>query len=259
MTTGDPQVLYRYRHLQGEHREWTKRILIDSVLYFAKPSTLNDPFDCRVHFRPSVSRKELRRKHSVLVSKHVPQLNRAQRRAKVAADFKSTDPGALLSYMTRQLQGKVDGTGILSLSATGSNILLWSHYAAGHKGLCLKFAATKHTPFFGCAQQVDYTPSYPAVDLLSDSPEQQFKLFLLTKAIDWKYEEEWRIIDHDGGPGNKVFPEESLIGVTFGARMEPDDREAVIEWLEARNDTVQLYQASVAPDSFSLEIEPFRP
>ena len=75
MTSEDPRVLYRYRHLQGEHREWTKRILTDSVLHFAKPSLFNDPFDCKVHFRPSFSREELKQKYVDLVKKNIPELN----------------------------------------------------------------------------------------------------------------------------------------------------------------------------------------
>jgi len=158
--------------------------------------------------------------------------------------------------MTSQLQAKVNKTGVLCLSATDSNILLWSHYAAGHKGLCLKFAATKYTPFFSLAQCVDYSQEYPQIDLLA-SPEEQVNAFLRTKAIDWKYEEEWRIIDHDKGPGNQVFPEEMLVGVIFGVLMKEEDKEAVNTWLQERKHPVPLYQASVASDSFSLRIDPY--
>lgn len=259
MTSEGPKVLYRYRHLQGEYREWTKRILTDSVLHFARPSAFNDPFDCKVHFRPSVSREELKRKHVDLVRRYMPELNRAQLRAKVASDLKSFDPEKFLAQMTSGLQDAIDGLGVLSFSATDRNILLWSHYAAGHTGICLKFVATDYTPFFGLAQPVDYIPDCPEIDLLSHTPDQQIQAFLLTKAIDWKYEEEWRIIDHDEGAGNKVFPEELLVGVTFGARMDPEDKEAIAEWVSGRKTPVQLSQASLGSGSFSLEIEPYEP
>src|SRR5271169_7082313 len=113
MITGDPQVLYRYRHLKDAHQEWTRQILTESVLHFAKPSTFNDPFDCRVHFRPSFSEKKLMRKYSALVSENMPQLNSVQRQAKVAADLKAIDSQGLLSFMTRRLQNKVNKAGIL--------------------------------------------------------------------------------------------------------------------------------------------------
>jgi len=259
VTQVEPQFLYRYRHLQGKHRRWTSRILTHSVLHFAAPTSFNDPYDCKVHFRPRVSSADLRRKHVALVKKYMPQLNRAQRRAKVAGDLKTVDPDEFLLKVSQGLQEAVEKLGVLSLSASDRNILLWSHYAAGHTGLCLKFLATADTPFFGRAQPVQYSVAYPEVELLRDSPDRHIDAFLLTKAIDWKYEEEWRIIDHDSGPGEKVFPEGLLVGVILGARMPTEDKEVVVKRLGARKDPVQIYQASVSRASFGLEINPYEP
>jgi len=55
---------------------------------------------------------------------------------------------------------------------------------------------------------------------------------ILTKASDWAYEDEWRVIDHETGPGLKAFPEELLVGVILGARMAPDDRRYVAGLVE---------------------------
>lgn len=255
----NPKFLYRYRHLQGKHREWTKRILTDSVLHFSKPRSFNDPFDCKVHFRSVLSKSELRRKYGDLARRYMPQLNRAQRRTKVASGLKTLVPNEFISKITSGLQNAVDELGVLSLSATDRNVLLWSHYAKGHTGLCLKFVATDDTPFFGLAQPVSYSPTYPEIDLLRNSAEEHIEALLLTKAEAWDYEEEWRIIDHDGGAGDRVFPEELLVGVTFGAQMEAEDKEAVAKWIGWRKNTVQISQAKPGIGSFSLEIVPYMP
>ncbi len=128
----DPRILYKYRHLKGKHRKRTRRILADSILHFAKPSSLDDPFDCWVQFERSLSRQQLKHKYHSLLRKKMPQLNRRQRRAKTKTDIKSKRARGLLPHMTESLQAKVEGTGVLSLSATNSNVLIWSHYAAGH-------------------------------------------------------------------------------------------------------------------------------
>lgn len=140
-----------------------------------------------------------------------------------------------------------------------NNILLWSHYAANHTGICLKFIASNTTPFFGLAQKVDYHPEFPEVDLLGSSPDEQVQSLLLTKAEEWKCENEWRIIDHDTGSGCKAFPEELLVEVIFGALMEQEDKEAVVEWVSKRNCPVQLSQVSLGSGSYSLVIEPYKP
>lgn len=80
-------MLYRFRHLQAEHREWTKKIITDSIIHFSDPRSFNDPFDCKIHFRPSISRRELKKKYAELVKNNIPNLPRAQRRAKVAKDM----------------------------------------------------------------------------------------------------------------------------------------------------------------------------
>jgi len=195
------------------------KIITNSELYFASPKAFKDPFDCKVYFRPSVSKNELRKKHKEIVKKFMPQSNRTQRRAKVAQDVKAATPNEFLSKISSGLQKSVNNLGILSLSSNPLNILLWSHYACGHTGMCLKFLTTGTTPFFGLSQKVNYETKYPIVDLLKDGPGRHTDAFLLTKAIDWKYEDEWRIIDHTLGAGYRHFPEKLLMGIIFGARM----------------------------------------
>jgi hypothetical protein len=250
------QFLYRYRHLNGQHRDWTKRIFTESVLHFANPSTFNDPFDCKVHYMPSFSVEELRQQHMDRIKTHMPVLNRRQRRARVKQDIRAMKSGKFLRQVTDGLQNVVNEVGVLSLSATDRNILLWSHYAEGHTGLCFKFLATDQTPFFGLSLPVNYVSSYPEIPITSPA-DKQIDTFLLTKAIDWRYEEEYRIIDHDHGAGDKAFPSELLAGVILGARMTPDDKGAVVEWVNERKYHMEVLEASVASGSFSLEIRPY--
>ncbi len=251
--TEKKQFLFRYRHLNGKHRERTKRILTESVLHFANPTTFNDPFDCKVHFQSSLSAKEIKRRYSEMIKKRRPDLNRKERRKEATDDIKTMKPDWFLSQITAGLQSSVDNVGVLSLSATDRNILLWSHYAAGHTGLCFKFIATNHTPFFGRALPVTYAQTYPEIDVLSP-PDKQIDAFLLTKAKDWCYEDEWRIIDHDRGAGDRVFPAELLVGVILGARITREDKHTVAEWVKESVSPVEVLQANRATGAFSLEI-----
>jgi len=259
MVSEDPKVLYRYRHLHGDHLEWTKRIITDSVLYFASPLSFNDPFDCKIRYRSSLSRMQLKKKYAGFLKKNTPRLNRKMRRKETATYLASINPDEFLKGNEGHIQEMVNKLGVLSLSATKSNILLWSHYAAGHTGICLKFRATSSTDFFGYSLPVKYSPNYPDIDMLETPPEDQVEAFLFTKAIDWKYEKEWRIVDHQGGPGDKKFPQEMLTEIIFGARIDPQNKNAIIKWLEDRDTPIKLSQASLADKSFSLVIEPYEP
>lgn len=255
----DPECLYRYRHLHGDHREYTSRILTDSALYFASPRDFNDPFDCKVHFVLRASKMDLRHKYDKLVRSRLPDLNRKQRRAKVADDVKQVNRSDFVRGLIEKSQKRLNGLGVLSLAANSTDLLLWAHYAAGHSGLCLQFRATSDAPFFGRAQPVAYSTAYPQVDPVLDSPDHLVEALILTKASAWAYEEEWRIIDHQTCPGLKTFPAELLVGVILGATMRPDDRQYVAGLLEKRLQPVRLYEAVVGEGTFALTIRAYEP
>jgi len=257
----DGHFLYRYRHLNGQHRDWTKRIITDSVLHFANPTTFNDPFDCKVNYRPSFSIEKFKQQHADRIRRYKPNLNRNQLRAKVTQDMRVLAAMGNEEFLRQgkdSLQSDINKLGVLSLSGTYEDILMCSHYAEGHTGLCLKFEATKHTPFFGRALKVDYLPSYPDVSCTSTVAEKMDE-FLLTKANNWNYEDEYRIIDHDHGAGDKDFPARLLAGVILGARMDPKDKEDVAKWVRNRTYQTELIEAHVVPGSFSLEFRPYDP
>ncbi len=255
--TNEPEYLYRYRHLENKHREYTQRILTDSVLYFASPSSFNDPFDCKVHFQPT-SLSELRKRYEQSMHRLRPDLARAGRRTKARDDFRQRDLKEVMKKTTGKTQDSVNKLGVLSLSATDKNILLWSHYAAGHTGLCLRFSGISNSSFFGRAQQVKYSVGYPKVSVgVGPFNSTDVEALLFTKAKAWDYEQEWRIIDNKKGFGEKRFPPELLTGVILGARMSQEDRDEVLRWIEKRNRPVEICEAVVSSNSFSLNIVPY--
>lgn len=252
------EFLYRFRHLQNEHREWTKQLLVDSILYFADPPSFNDPFDCKIHYSNKVSLGELRHYYTGILKEKFPHLNRKQHRKKIASDIRGINRDDFICQMATGMQDSANRLGVLSLSATCENILLWSHYAASHTGICLKFHASSTSPFFGMAQKVKYKDKYPQIDVLTD-PDEQVEGFLLTKAKDWEYEEEWRIINHETGFGGKRFPDELLAEVIFGARMNIEDKEEVLSWLSTRTHPIQVSEAQLSTGTYSLKILPYEP
>src|ERR1017187_4839121 len=73
---------------------------------------------------------------------------------------------------------------------------MWSHYADHHRGICLEFGTDTSplkpiNPLVG-ARKVDYLPDYPkwVPHTIGDLDVH----VLLTKSIDWKYEQEYRVL-----------------------------------------------------------------
>src|SRR5262249_3461497 len=98
--------------------------------------------------------------------------------------------------------------GLCCLTEQCNNILMWSHYADNHKGYCVEFEATDHTLVFGRAQRVSYSDVYPEINFYNTPGDEKVRLTFLTKFTDWQYEREWRILNHDEGPGLQHYPVE---------------------------------------------------
>jgi Protein of unknown function (DUF2971) len=103
--------------------------------------------------------------------------------------------------------------GICCFSETYDNILMWAHYADGHRGFCLEFD-TSLPPFsivrddkvVQHAEEVKYQPEIPSYDLielmsgdLETRTKKLSKMLLLTKGECWQYQSEWRICGVSGG------------------------------------------------------------
>lgn len=86
------------------------------------------------------------------------------------------------------------------LLTQGGLILMWSHYAAKHSGIVLELEADALFPGLTLTdhfKEVRYRSSPPTISALHvDLPsfEKAMELALITKALEWAYEEEVRIM-----------------------------------------------------------------
>jgi hypothetical protein len=125
------------------------------------------------------------------------------RRLKVARFSDANDPFELMAISShtrkaRQVLGSFrkdldSNTGLLCFTKDWTKLLLWSHYADKHKGICLGFDLKQNT-----FEEVEYVDKRLRPELDDEEqftlPERlQTRLHLL-KASDWRYEEELRIL-----------------------------------------------------------------
>lgn len=143
--------------------------------------------------------------------------------------------------------------GILSLTSNRDDILMWSHYADSHKGICLEFDTRIPDSPFALAQPVNYKTIFDDYTFDADFDATQVSESVsLTKSRHWKYEKEWRVIGSKSGACK--FPPESLIGVIAGCNIPPADYDWLENLLAQRKEPTKLYRAIQNKDSFSLSI-----
>ena len=240
-----------------EAEKYVERIICHSELFFSKPSSFNDPFDCRPSFFMQASNEELISYYRNLLQRHMPQLNREQRRReakKKLGDWERSprNPKAIKRVQQMHTERITEQIGVLCLSEINDDILMWSHYADSHRGICLEFDG--NFEFFAHTQEVKYPPERPRINPFRQGPEEMMEAALLTKAEQWAYEREWRLVQYTKGPGVYRFPPEALTGVVLGAQISARDKEKVVRWVSGRAHPVRLYRSSPSDTTFSLNI-----
>lgn len=242
-----PHALYRYTALIDDKfdEERLKPLFVNHQLYFPSRRKLNDPFECVVpsflDTPPHILQPFLKHK----VSKFWPDATDNQIREKIAAID--------LEKLRQDIQNDVDKVGILSLTENPDDLLMWAHYANGHRGLCLEFA-TSIEEFFGRAQPVVYSDERSIFDPREPETNQVEKV-VLTKSEHWTYELEWRIVEHQKGEGPYKFPAETLTGIIFGCCTSAKDKTKVQCWIHEGGLRPTIYQAKQKRRDFGLEVE----
>jgi hypothetical protein len=153
---------------------------------------------------------------------------------------------------------KAKGYGVCCFSASCSDILMWSHYADGHRGLCLEFDSRCFPP--DKVFQVNYSECYPSLPpevATLDRPLQFDKLMelLTTKSKHWEYEEEWRVFTEVGGKPINYSPD-VLTRVYFGCAMTEVHIDVLTQLL--RGTPTRLYKMQPSKTGFEVTAEPYR-
>jgi hypothetical protein len=120
--------------------------------------------------------------------------------------------------------------GVFSAAGNPTEPLLWSHYAAGHKGFCW-ILNNEIAPLAGAAE-VDYCENLPEIDLATwKHGVDVTKLSFLTKAAYWTHQNEYRLlVPRSSAPGaEKAFSfvpynEKGKCGTPKGSYLRIDRR-----------------------------------
>ena len=253
-----PAYLFKYKSIDDNHLEYSSHIFTDNQLYFCAPEAFNDPFDCKFQLSLHGPQSKRRQFSEKILKKRYPDLNRKERRTTFSREGKNViQPD--FGEKTRKLMFKeLNQWGICCLSEVNDDILMWSHYGNAHHGFCLAFSTQQGPVQLGVELPteiaiplpVKYSPQYPLVNPIIG---KDMNATLLTKANQWKYEQEWRIITPKR-TGLLSFPSQCLTGVIFGCRMSEKHKESIRDWCRNREPAITYYEARESEDSYALNI-----
>lgn len=277
------KLFYKYRSLkERKDQDYTIINLANNQLYFDYPINFNDPFDSRVYCSFEGTKEEFNEKTGI----NIADLNKEM--YKEQNGIIKIDYGKLfITDGIKNLHGDVPYViypKICCFSEVYDDILMWSHYADYHKGICLCFKSVKvnneywlpiSTPTNQFAhilfQRVVYHKNVPdSINLLDEDMKIKMHEFLLDKLLIWNYEQEFRIIlDQDSDKrllsedmfekGIIKYHKENLQGIIFGMKIKYENAELVYNTVKEnyldKGYIVKFYEAKEVRYKYEVKID----
>ena len=207
--------LYKYL----PYNENSLSILINKEIWCPKAKSLNDPFEFQFHL-------------TKLSMNGIP----------------------IEQDSIREAQHQVRELGVVCLSEINDNILMWSHYAQGHTGFCIEFERTEENDLGNwdiCLPVVypsdNQIPAFSPNEFLDN---KALAKIATTKASDWYYEKEWRLITKIE---NRLIPlPENITAIIFGCLMDNSKRRTIAKIM---GPDIRYMEAVKHKNTFILEIK----
>lgn len=260
-----PRILYKYLDIIGaKYMIGATKPKTLPNLQFTNASQLNDPFDCHpklfdhTHLPDEVLRVPDKEYHKFMVEK-----------SECDAENMRND------------------TWLCSLSKVHDSILMWSHYCRNHTGICIGLNMEKvhnSVPSMFSSlycELLEYEVQYKDIIERPTPDRSPWDYQLCTKAYEWKYEQEVRLITYkpsgyyeklsdeqikasirgeviDGRAIRQYMPlnDDCLDSIYFGINIDPKEKEKFINFIRTElNPNCQLYQMAIDDNAFRLKAE----
>ena len=134
---------------------------------------------------------------------------------------------------------------ITCFSECNDSLLMWAHYANNLKGVCLCFDTEKDPFLFSKAQKVNYSKYRTNIENLG---------CYFTKALDWNYEQEWRIVVD---MQDDYIKTNSCVGIIFGEQTDIFNQDGSNKkqlMFSALQNNIQIFEAKSNPREYKIDI-----
>ena len=204
-----PKSFYKYRVLD----ERSIQNIENNQIWLAKLSSLNDPFECSLQFDNNAELRiyyatELFQKNSEMKlgfrfsTQEIAQLTTSKEpyttytEICLSKGIRNIKPEELLERVHRMFAEGNDLENeklkISCFSERNDSLLMWSHYANEHKGICIEYDLAERDIIRPFLSPVYYSDQIFKISTFDELTPIKKIGALLTKCKDWEYEQEWR-------------------------------------------------------------------
>jgi hypothetical protein len=232
---GPPRFLYKYYGFDGKFdktnlEDW----IVNSAFRLSKPIEFNDPFDFHGVMVLEGTDEQFRERCFNIAKENMPQ-GSTDEEIERAAKFMSRNPAALERQAQERFNRERTTAGVACFSTEPKTVILWSHYAAGHAGVCLQFDVAHDFPALISAVKVRIVEGLqlPTMNWIT-TLRKDIGDVMLRKNSWWAHERERRIIQTDQGGKYVGLRPEALSRIILGCRIGTADTEFIDALLAKR-------------------------
>ncbi len=224
-----PQKFYRYRNLSNDFE-------IDNIMqgqiWLSKPTEFNDPYDSKINIDVDEMLSIYFATEKRTTFGH-EKLDRMKRRS--IECYIKREKRKLQKYTSRKLEWLRKSFGIACFSEVYDSLLMWSHYADYHRGICLEYSFEEIKKLVSFCPII-YTDQFENflnyIDIRKEEVSSEVMKLFLSKSKDWSYENEWRIVDtlsESSEAKGKLLKGLKPLNILMGCQIDGDNERKIIK------------------------------
>lgn len=194
-----------------------KIIGVNPTIKFSSAFDLNDPFELKFNLELNVN-DETHKQEFLINNPNSSEIDFENWKQQV-----KNNEGFLWYNEQKTRNDLAQRISLCSFTINNSNNLMWSHYTNNHRGICVEYDKLfakyliSNTDFI-CSNLVNYSESPPTINTAKDR-ENIISKALFNKQIEWKYEQEHRIVIWSNNNVDYIkFPRNFIKAVYVGAK-----------------------------------------
>lgn len=271
-----PNFIYKYRSFSSE---FAFEDLRNNSVHLSFAHEFNDPFDCVsiLSYEQFIlialieNDKELffNQYSDVVRNEMIQRIKSGEKLLNIIDDMFLPYPSdrkyhsKLLNKAKKELDDIVTSIGedfktkflLCCFSATLNNNLMWSHYSKSHTGFCIEYDISKlpeDSPFKHSLYPIIYTKNPILAKLqrqnYTDCTKDMFTL--LNKSLDWRYENEFRMLCPPSFKSSYIMPVEPSC-LYLGSKISNSNENAIIKFANKKG--INVKKMRLKSNSFNLE------
>jgi hypothetical protein len=250
-----PPILYKYRDWDNVFQ---KRILTHNEICLSSYEKFNDPFDTSLPFtykENEITYESMFNKLYALERQRSPWMQPSELEKQCNAQLDNQGIHDTLFWLKKEYEKSKDSLqyGIFSLATHNDNLLMWSHYANSHRGLCIGFDINLlERVSLGHLKKVTYSNEFYQIGI-NDEIKEFDNLFLL-KSDHWAYEDEFRIIKR--GSANEIitFPDDAIRKIIIGLKTPENHKSEILKLAYQKFSAAEICFCQLNSSKFELDL-----